>query len=265
MHRTLSRFLGRLAVAGTLVLATALVGHAQTATGQAMDDQWHFSLIPYFWAAGIDGAVSVKGLPEVPVHKSFSDVISDFDIGLLGHFEARKNRWGFGFDLMYLNLGAPVAEENPILGPVGIQVEFQQLMTEGLAFYRVARGGREDNPAHVDLVVGTRYFGTSALLEGDVFQTEKQKVHWVDALIGLRFQAPLGSRLSLLGRGDIAGLGSDFTWNVEGDLALSLSKRWALGAGWRHIDINYDKGDDTDRRLFDIAFDGPRTWVSYTW
>jgi hypothetical protein len=265
MRATLSRFLGRLAVACALVLATALPGRAQTPPGQAMDDQWHFALVPYFWFAGIDGTVSVKGLPEVPVHKSFSDIISDFDIGLLGHFEGRKNRWGFGFDLVYLNLGAPVAEESPILGPLGIQVDVRQLMTEGLAFYRVKSGGREDNPSHIDLVVGARYFGTSARLEGDVFQTEKQKLSWVDALIGLRFGAPLGSRVILLGRGDIAGFGSKLTWNVEGDLALKLSQRWAVGAGWRHINIDYDKDDDANPKLFDVAFDGPRTWVSYTW
>lgn len=262
MRETLSVLMGRLAVGCALVLATAVPGRAQAPPGQAMDDEWHFALVPYFWFAGIDGAVSVKGLPEVPVHKSFSDIISDFDIGLLGHFEARKNRWGFGFDLMYLNLGAPVAANAPILGPLGISVDVRQLMTEGLAFYRVASGGRNDNLSHVDILVGARYFGTSARLEGEVFETGKQTLNWVDALIGLRFRAPLGSRVSLLGRGDVAGFGSKFTWNLEGDLAVKLSERWALGAGWRHIDIKYDKGED---QLFDVAFDGPRTWASYSW
>ena len=88
---------------------------------------------------------------------------------------------------------------------------------------------------------------------------------WVDALIGLRFRAPLGSRVSLLGRGDIAGFGSKFTWNLEGDLAVKLSDRWSLGAGWRHIDIEYDKTDGAERRLYDVALDGPRTWFSYAW
>jgi len=230
-----------------------------------MDDQWHFGLVPYFWAAGIDGTVSVRSLAEIPIHKSFADVISDFDIGLLGHFEARKKRWGFGLDILYLKLGAPVAEEAPILGPLGIQADVRQLMTEGLAFYRAKSGGREDNPSHVDLLVGARYFGASARLEGDVLETGKQKLDWVDALIGLRVRAPLGSRVSLIGRGDIAGFGSKFTWNLEGDLAVKLSDRWSVGAGWRHMDIEYDKTDGAQRRLYDVAFDGPRTWFSYAW
>ena len=265
MGLKLSSVLGRLAAGAALVLATALPVRAQAGPGAAMDDEWHFAVVPYFWAAGIDGTVSVKGLAEVPVHKSFSDVLSDFDIGFLGHFEGRKNRWGFGLDLMYLNLGAPVAADAPILGPLGISADVRQLMTEGLAFYRVANGGNKDNPSHLDLLAGARYFGTSARLETDVLETEKQDLKWVDALVGLRFRVPLGSRLSLLGRGDVAGFGSKFSWNLEGDLAVKLSERWGLGAGWRHLDIDYDKGEGSDRKAFDVAFDGPRTWVAYSW
>ena len=72
----------------------------------------------------------------------------------------------------------------------------------------------------------------------------------VDALVGLRLRVPLGSRVSLLGRGD---------------LAVNLSERWALGSGWRHLDIDYDKGEGSDPRVFGLAFDGPRTWVAYSW
>ena len=230
-----------------------------------MDDEWHFAVVPYFWFAGIDGTVTVRGLVEVPVEKSFSDVMSDFDIGFLGHFEGRKNRWGFAFDILFLGLDAPVAESAPVLGALGISADVRQVMTEGLAFYRVANGGQKNNPSHVDVLVGARYFGTSARLQNDALETGEQTLNWVDALVGLRFRVPLGSRVGLLGRGDVAGFGSKFTWNLEGDLAVSLGERWALGAGWRHLDIDYDKGEGRDRKVFGVAFDGPRTWVAYSW
>lgn len=253
-------------LAGTaLVLTVALPARAQAGPAAAMDDEWHFALVPYFWFAGIDGTVSVKGLAEVPIHQSFSDVMSAFDIGLLGHFEGRKNRWGFASDILYLNLGAPVAANAPVLGPLGISADVRQLMLEGLATYRVAIGANQDKPSHLDLLAGARYFGTSAQLQNDVLETGKQDLQWVDALVGLRFRVPLGSRMSLLGRGDVAGLGSKLTWNLEGDLALNLSERWALGAGWRHLDIDYDKGEGSDRKVFGVAFDGPRAWAAYTW
>ena len=94
---------------------------------------------------------------------------------------------------------------------------------------------------------------------------DKKTFAWVDALIGLRFRAPLGSRGALIGRSDVAVGGSKFTWNLEGDVAFGLSRHWTLGLGWRHLSIDYDKGTGTDRKLFDAAYDGPRTWVVYAW
>jgi hypothetical protein len=138
-------------------------------------------------------------------------------------------------------------------------------MLEGLATHRVAIGARKDNPAHLDLLAGARYFGANARLQNDALESEKQDFQWGDALVGLRFRVPLGSRVSFIGRGDVAGFGSKFTWNLEGDLAFNLSERWALGAGWRHFDIDYDKGEGSDRKVFGVAFDGPRAWAAYTW
>jgi hypothetical protein len=79
MGTRLGAVLARLAVGMTLVLTNGHPVWAQA--GAAMDDEWHFAVVPYFWFAGIDGTVSVKGLVEVPIEKSFSDVMSDFDIG----------------------------------------------------------------------------------------------------------------------------------------------------------------------------------------
>jgi hypothetical protein len=88
---------------------------------------------------------------------------------------------------------------------------------------------------------------------------------WVDAMTGVRFRAPLGSRVAFIGRGDVAGFGSKFTWNLEGDLAIALSQHWTTGAGWRHLSIDYDKGTGQDRKVMDVAYDGPRAWFAYAW
>lgn len=260
---TIREALARLAVGGALVLASVAPTLAQPAS--APDGEWHFVIAPYMWFAGLEGALSVGRFVEVPVDVPFSDVISNFDVGLLAHFEGRKNRFGLAVDVLYLNLGAPVASSAPVLGPLGITADVRLLLTEGLGFYRVAKGGRSDNPSHLDLLAGARYIRTSSGLENDVLQTGELTTNWVDGLIGVRFRAGLGSRAAFIGRGDVAGLGSDFAWNLEGDLAFLLSEHWALGAGWRHLDIKYDKGEGVDRRVFDVAFDGPRAWFSYAW
>jgi hypothetical protein len=263
---------GRLAVAVAMTLAIAVPSLAQAQGGPtaAMDGQWHFGVAPYMWFTGIKGEASVKGLPSVPVDASFSEIWDNFDFGLAGRFEGRKDRFGFGLDFTYNNLGVPVAQGAPVVGRLNLEADVRQLFTEGYGFYRVASGGRTDNPAHLDVIVGARYTGTKTRLtakgpEGTECDGNSRKLQWVDALAGVKFRAPLGSRVALLGRGDVAGFGSKLTWNLEGDVAVRVSERWALGAGWRHMDIDYDKGTGADRKLFNLAYDGPRAWFSYAW
>ena len=256
-----------LAVVAALGLAAASPAWAQGGPGTVMDGQWHFIAAPYFWFAGLKGSVSVKSV-VIPIDESFSDIFSNFHLGFLGHFEGRKDRLGFATDMMYMDVHVPVAAGAPVLGQLGLDTTVKSTTVEGTAFYRAAVGGRKDNPAGLDVLAGVRYYGTSAQLNanlpGGAASTAKETFSWVDGLVGLRFRAPLGSRVAVIGRGDIAGLGSKFTWNVEGDLVGRLSEHWMAGAGWRHMSIDYEK-DGTDHNAFDLAYDGPRVWFAYAW
>jgi len=254
---------------GVLVASSPALLQAQAKTDTAMDGSWHFRLMPYFWATGIDGSASVFGVTEVPLEASFSDIISNFDIGLLGHFEARKDRLGFGADLMYLNLGADVPPTRPILGRLDLGADVRQFVTEGFVFYRPVSGGRE-GAGYLDVLAGLRYNGTRTQLtatgtQGASLQSTKLTFDWVDALAGARFRVPLGTRAGLTGRGDLATFGSELTWNVQGGLDLALGKRWATGIDYRLMDIDYDKGDGLDHRIYNMRYSGPSFWLGYSW
>jgi hypothetical protein len=261
----------RLAAAAALV-AAAIPSWAQSQGGPtaAMDGAWHFTIAPYLWATGMSGDVSVANLPQIPIKVKFSDMISDVDFGVQGHVEGRRDRFGFGLDVFYVNLGVPVESDAPVIGQLNLKVDARQVITEGFLFYRVASGGRRDDPAVLDVLAGVRYSDsrnrlTAETEAGIAYDGEFQDLSWTDALAGVKFRAPLGSRFGLLGRADVAGFGSKVTWNLEGDLAFRASDRWAFGAGWRHMHIDYDEGQGVNRKLFDIAYDGPRAWFSYTW
>jgi hypothetical protein len=259
-------------MAAAIVLAMAVPTWAQAQGGPtgAMDDQWHFTLAPYMWMTGIKGDVSVAGLPEVPVDASFSDIWDNFDFGLAGRFEARKNRFGLGLDFTYNNLGAPVASSSPVLGALGLEADVRQLFSEGFAFCRVAQGGRTDNPAHLDVLAGARYTRTRTRLTAETsagvqYDGRSQDLDWLDAMAGFKLRAPLGSRAAVLGRADVAGFGSNVTWNLEGDLAFMASRHWTIGAGWRYMDLDYDNdGEGIDFRQFELAYNGPRVWFAYS-
>jgi hypothetical protein len=149
-------------------------------------------------------------------------------------------------------------------------VDFRQLVVEGTGFYRVASRGRADNPAYLDVLAGVRYTTSRTQLETDSVggvqsDTGFQDLDWVDAVGGLKFRAPLGSRLAFLGRADVAGFGSNVTWNLEGDLGFLASRHWTVGAGWRYMNIDYDEGEGIERKQLDLAYSGPRVWFAYSW
>ena len=240
---------------------------AQAEPDTALDGRWHFRIVPFFWATSIDGRGSLGGLPEVPLEVSFSQVVEKLDFGKLGRFEARRDRMGAGLDLIYLDLGADVAAEEPPPGLEGLTVDVRHLIVEGFGFYRAVSGGR-DGAGYLDLLAGLRYTGTKKRLtdpEGAEIPGTKITLNWLDAMAGARFRVPLGARVGLCGRGDLAGFGSDLTWNAQGGLDLALGRRWALGAEYRWLDIDYESGEGPQRELFDVRYRGPYVWFSYSW
>jgi hypothetical protein len=240
---------------------------ATSAMGGQMDGQWHYTIAPYLFFPGISGEVSAGSLPAVPVDASVGDVLGNFDIGLAGHFEARKNRFGLLTDVSWNNLGSDLAQTQ--FGT--FTADLRQVIAEGDLFYRVASGGSADRPASLDLIAGARYTGTKTRLKaegsaGAEYAGDFTKTDWVDALAGLRFRAPLGSKFAVLGRGDVAGFGSNLTWNLESDLAFVASPRWSVGAGWRYMDIDYDNGNPGGEfESVQLAYSGPRAWFAYSW
>jgi hypothetical protein len=77
-----------------------------------------FEVTPYLWAAGIDGDIQFGRLPKTNVDQSFSDILDVLGIGVMGAFEARKDRWGFLFDAMYLKISDDASTPGPLFGDV---------------------------------------------------------------------------------------------------------------------------------------------------
>lgn len=256
MNRLLS------AVIVVLGLATPLA--AQTPQTTATDGRWHFVAGLYGFFPGIEGSVSTRNFEEVPIDVSFSELWDHLKMNLTGHFEARRDRFGFGIDLFYVRLAAPVDGALPEF--LNASVNLRQFIAESFGFYRVAQGSSE-RPWTIDVLGGVRFWDTNARLESDINDGDGRTLDWVDGIGGVRIQIPLHSRISLLGRGDIGAGGAKLDWSASGDLAFASGKGFVLGAGYRTLNIEYDKVGSAglDRRQTNLSYNGPRTWVVYTW
>src|ERR1700722_1451657 len=69
----------------------------------ADDPNWHFTSLSYLWFPGMSGTVGAKGY-GTSVSVSPVDVLSHFNIGLMGSFEAQYKRWSVPFDFVWAKL-----------------------------------------------------------------------------------------------------------------------------------------------------------------
>jgi hypothetical protein len=142
---------------------------------------------------------------------------------------------------MYTNLGTSGSGH---VGPIPIEseVDFKLLIVTGLAGYRVVDQG----PLFVDLMAGARLTGAKAKLEiSGPFETRERtlKKTQIGPVLASRLGAPLGGKWGASVYGDVGGFGisSDLSWQLMGTIQYQLSKKWQLGAGWRHLSARVER------------------------
>ena len=251
---------------GLCLMAFTVFGswaHGQDASSG--ESKWEFTVTPYFWMAGIDGDVGVKGVTS-HVDYSFSDILDQLDYGGEVHVEAWKSNLGIFFDATYLKLSAD-ATVSPLLGPIDVDADMDEWLVGFGGLYRFAKwplGKEEGRALSLESVGGGRYWylkgklDASAPLVGLARKVEGSK-DWIDPIIGLRLRADLTKKLSLALRGDIGGfgVGSDFSWNASAIFGYSFSDLISVWLGYRALGVDYESGSGRSKFKFDVTMYGP--------
>lgn len=225
----------------------------------AAEDGWHFNVMPYVWAAGMDGSLSHPGLPkDLVVDAKFRDVLSNLDIGAMLAFEGHNGRVGFLLDGMYVKLSREAVA--PI---VGLPVSLGATTFTGLAAgqYRIA----EDSIGSFDLLAGVRYWSvesrfsyeapTGAPLPPGIppAYSASEKDSWADAMVGAKMVVYLSPRISLNAHGMMGAGGSSLTSDALLAVGIGLGQSSSLLIGYRHIQADYSKNNFR----FDVSLHGP--------
>lgn len=258
-----------------LVVVAMLAGHvlpAAAADGQGMSQpvgqsDWVVQVTPYLWASGMAGNVSpFRDAPTIHVEKSFSDVMEDFNVGGFLNIWARRDRFVFSGDIMYVDTSAAkTTRVLPDIFPGGVEVNGE---LDSVEFNATAQAGYRlvDTPRFTfDALAGGRYWYVSNDVTINVEQigriSRSEDFHWIDPVVGPRAFYNLTERLSVMGQADIGGfgVGSDLTWSVLATMNYVVNDRLSLSAGYKHLAVDYDH----DGYVFDVDLSGPVLGVTY--
>ncbi len=250
-----------MAFAAFILAATCATAQSPEATA---DGQWHFVAGIYGWLPSISGSVGIRSFPEVPIAVPFSALWDHLKMTASGHFEGGKDRAGFALDILYVRLATPVSGQIP--GLLNAEINLRETIAEGFGYYRLFQASGA-YPLKLELLGGVRFWDINTRLESDITNGTGKTIDWADGFGGMRVELPLGSKLILIGRGDVGAGGAKLDWSASGDLAYRLGKGWITGAGYRTLNVDFDKAAAAggERRLVDISMNGPRFWISYTW
>lgn len=210
-------------------------------------EEWKYDLELYLLGAGIDGTAGI-GLVESEIDLSFGDVLEDLELGAMGLFRARKGRWAFLGDAIFVGLGAAGAAAD---------VDVDQLILEGVGVYMVTD--------RLGLLFGGRYvdIDNEIVFRGPLGVRASGGDSWVDPVVGLGVESPMSEKWTFYGRFDVGGfgVGSELSYQVKLNLGYRPSERYSLRFGYRLLDIDYDDGRGADRFLYDVETSGPNAGI----
>ena len=212
-----------------ILLSALAAGTLALAANPANADEWSYQIEPYLLGVTIDGDAGIGRVTGVDVGVDTGDILDNLDLAGMVHFEARhESGWGVAVDYAFMDLSDDVTgPRGGVLGAELRQGVFEALLVKG------TRSGDEQ----LDYFAGLRWWDNDVdvtidpvILPGTVASSVEED--WVDLVIGARWINPISEKWSFQLKGDIGGIGSDFT------TAGIVGFRWRFGKS-TELDLHY--------------------------
>ena len=239
---------------------TLSVDYGESSDPASQDVGWHFELSPYLWFAGAHGTVGFRGR-NVSMHATPGDLLSHFDIGLMGAAQASYKRFVLNGDAMWIRLSDSRALPLNRIGATSADVRVGEFVWTSKLGYRVL----DHQKLKADANVGARYWHLGQKINLSPSQLGLNATNsesWADIVIGGRVQIPAGEKLQLALLGDVGG------WNATAKLdyqfaavaGYKFKPRWTLWAGYRYLFVDY-RGSNSS--VYNIVSSGALIGVEY--
>lgn len=247
--------------AGAFLLFILMYG-VSFAQKSAKEKKWEFLIEPYMMFPNMAGETGVRNLPSLDVDANVGDIFSRLQFGAMLYLEANTDKWAITSDLLYMKLQQD-ATPNTLINSGSATAK--QLAYELAGLYRVA--------PFLETGVGLRLNSIASDLEivrntvGGGTQTLNPSLtrNWVDPILVVRFKEDIKNKWLFVVRSDIGGfgIGSSFTWQVQGYVGYRFSKLFQTSVGYRVIGVDYDKGTDAERFRYDMNTFGPNIRLGF--
>lgn len=222
------------------------------------EKKWNFLTDVYLMFPSMDGETGTGDLLSVPVDANPGDIFSKLKMAAMLYLEAKNSKWAITSDLVYMNLNQEVTPGT--LFHSG-EVSAKELIWEPAGLYRivpfmeVGLGGRLTNLS-TDIDARRYIIGIGNPTEAVTAGGSKT---WMDPIIITRLSADIQQKWLFQFRGDIGGfgIGSDLTWQLQAYAGYRFGKVFQLTGGYRYLSVDYDKGSDAERFVFNMDSFGP--------
>lgn len=227
----------------------------------AADGDWEHTVFIYGMGAAIDGEAQIGSL-KVPVDVSISELFDALEFGAMGAYRADNGTWSFTVDATVMRLGGTSKTER---GLVKGDLDVDQTTLMGTVGWRWTE--------HLEALFSLTYFDLSNDLAvrvtnpitGVVTRAEASKgASWVDPLVGLQYNVPIGDAWRFNLRGDIGGfgVGSDQSYHLLANFRWQANDTIGVVFGYRVIGFDYEDGKDRNYQRYDLTQQGPLVGVS---
>jgi hypothetical protein len=231
------------------VLALTFAG--LPASAQAQSDDWEIVLAPYVLFGSLTGDAAIGPSGPTAVDLSFGDLVKNLELGAMLHTEVWKGDWGVMADLVFMRLG----DDLPLVR-TALDIEVNEVVAEALM------GRRFDGPdRRIDVFAGIRYWDLDLDLElANTPSALDLGDEWIDPVVGGRLVQNVSEDWFLNARGDIGGfgLGSTFSWNLQGGVGYDVSDRFSVVAQYKALSVDFDnEKTGLDFLSYDTITHGP--------
>jgi hypothetical protein len=230
------------------------------------DSVWKFTFAPYAWAGATKGQLGYQGF-VADVDLSVKDTLDVLDFAAMASFGAEYGKFGFFVDGLYSKVSDSASLDSD--GGLGLfnraKVRSESFLGEALASYRFIE---KPSGYWMSGYVGVRvnYQKTELKLQGGnaaASLSASRSDTWLDGVVGVRGNIPLGERWFARYKAGIGTGDSDLTWDLQAVIGYRFTEHFDVRGGYRHFSVDYEKGDEDF--VMDADVGGFILGMGFTW